>query len=267
MFLPGPSLATADLLRSMASEVKMLRGDAGWRDSCYGESMHDAWVEVVAGAPVAGQARMMAAVAGYARLIGPGVADDARVLAAMRAVPRVEYVTPAYRADAEADTALPIAHGQTISQPTIVALMTHLLDVERGDRVLEVGTGSGYQAAVLSRLGARVFTIEIVPALAEAARARLARLGHADVAVRAGDGWAGWPEEAPFDAIIVTAAAPRVPDALLRQLKPGGRMVLPVGPAGGVQELRVVRKGRDGEVAVQPVTEVRFVPMTGNPQP
>lgn len=205
----------------------------------------------------------MTAVSGYARLIGPEEADDPRVLEAMRTVPRIAFVAPEWKAEAEADTALPIAHGQTISQPTIVALMTHLLQPEPDDRVLEVGTGSGYQAAILARLVARVFTIEIVPELAQSAAAVLKRQGHANVEVRAGDGWAGWPGEAPFDKIIVTAAPERVPDALVRQLKTGGRMVVPVGPRHEVQRLMLVEKDEAGRVTEKVVTDVRFVPMTG----
>lgn len=219
---------------------------------------------LLAAAPApTGQERMLAAIAGYARLIGPDEADDPRVLDAMRRVPRAAFVLPEWKGEAEADTALPIAHGQTISQPTIVALMTHLLRPRPTDRVLEVGTGSGYQAAVLSHLVADVFTIEIVPELARGAAAVLAKQGIGNVRVRVGDGWAGWAEEAPFDAIIVTAAPERLPPALLAQLKPGGRMVVPVGPSGGIQRLVLVEKDRAGRVREQPVTDVRFVPMTG----
>ncbi|WP_448584985.1 protein-L-isoaspartate(D-aspartate) O-methyltransferase [Thermaurantiacus sp.] len=227
----------------------------------------EAGPEAVIAAPPRGQERLLAAISGYARLIGPNVADDARVLAAMQSVPRLAFVDPAWRAEAEADTALPIAHGQTISQPTIVALMTHLLVPKPTDRVLEVGTGSGYQAAILSRLVAQVFSLEIVAELAEMAKTRLSRLGYRNVTVRAADGWAGWPDAAPFDAIVVTAATPRVPKALLRQLKPGGRLVIPLGPAGGIQVLTLVEKESDGRVRHTRVTDVRFVPMTGRPQP
>ncbi len=206
---------------------------------------------------------MMQQVAGYARLIDPGEADDQRVLDALAAVPRAEFVPEEWRHAASADAALPIAHGQTISQPTIVALMTHLLRVQPGDRVLEVGTGSGYQAAVLAAMGARVFSVEILPELAREAAARLTRLGYASVRVHVGDGGLGWPEEAPFDAIIVTAAAPTVPPALVAQLKPGGRLVIPVGPRDAVQQLLLVTRERDGRLAEQVVTDVRFVPLRG----
>ncbi len=207
--------------------------------------------------------QMVEKVAGYARLIGPEQADDPRVLAALAAVPRAEFVPAPWRHAAHDDSALPIAHGQTISQPTIVALMTHLLGVKPGDRVLEVGTGSGYQAAVLAAMGAEVVSVEIIPALAAEARERLARLGYRGVAVHTGDGGLGWPEAAPYDAIIVTAAAPRVPPALVAELRPGGRLVIPVGPEGGIQQLRLVEKAADGSLAERTVTDVRFVPLTG----
>ncbi|MGE3775291.1 MAG: protein-L-isoaspartate(D-aspartate) O-methyltransferase, partial [Gammaproteobacteria bacterium] len=158
---------------------------------------------------------------------------------------------------------LAIGHGQTISQPFIVALMSDLLEVVPGARVLEIGTGSGYQAAVLAELGARVWTIEIVPALAASARERLARLGYEQVTVRAGDGNLGWPEEAPFDGIIVTAAGP-VPPALLEQLAPGGRLVIPIGSTGGEQQLTVITRQDDGSFEHESKLPVRFVPLTGD---
>jgi protein-L-isoaspartate(D-aspartate) O-methyltransferase len=192
-----------------------------------------------------------------------GIADPA-VLAAMRAVPRHLFVSPDSRANAYEDHALPIGYGQTISQPYIVALMTELARVKRDQRVLEIGTGSGYQAAVLARLGAVVDSIEIVPALAEKARQTLANLGVARVRVRLGDGFRGWPEEAPFDAILLTAAPPGIPPPLLAQLKPGGRMVLPMGDAS--QTLLVVVKHADGSYEQTPIMPVRFVPMTGEAQ-
>jgi protein-L-isoaspartate(D-aspartate) O-methyltransferase len=185
---------------------------------------------------------------------------DPLTLAALRRVPRHALVPEGVRALAYADQPLPIGHEQTISQPYIVAFMTEALGLEGGERVLEVGTGSGYQAAVLAHIAAEVYTIEIVQPLAERARADLARLGYANVHVRAGDGYRGWPEAAPFDAVIVTAAAPRIPEPLVAQLKEGGRLVIPVG--GWMQQLRVLerREGRLREVARLPV---RFVPMTG----
>ena len=186
---------------------------------------------------------------------------DARVLAALRAVPRHEFVPEELRARAYEDSPLPIGHGQTISQPYIVAFMTEQLAPQPGQRVLEIGTGSGYQAAVLSQLVAEVFTIEIVEPLAARAAADLARLGCKNVQVRAGDGYQGWPEAAPFDAIIVTCAPEQVPEPLVRQLREGGRMVIPVGESGA-QELCVLEK-RGGKIERSAVLPVRFVPMTG----
>jgi len=187
---------------------------------------------------------------------------DPRVLAAMRQVPRHEFVPAAERAHAYEDRPLPIGEGQTISQPYIVALMTQLAGVGRGARVLEVGTGSGYQAAVLAACGAEVYSIEIVDALAKRAQQDLARLGIENVHVRSGDGYRGWPEAAPFDAIVVTAAAPQVPPALLSQLRTGGRLVIPVGETWHEQTLQVHTRTETG-FDVQDVVPVRFVPMTG----
>jgi protein-L-isoaspartate(D-aspartate) O-methyltransferase len=190
---------------------------------------------------------------------------DARVLTAMRSVPRHELVPADRRDEAYEDTPVPIGHGQTISQPYIVALMTQLARVGPGDRVLEVGTGSGYQAAVLAACGAEVWTIEIVDALAKRATHDLARLGFDRVHVRSGDGYRGWPEHAPFDAVVVTAAPPSVPAPLLEQLRVGGRLVIPVGEVGAVQSLEVHRRTETG-ITVERVTLVRFVPMTGEAQ-
>jgi protein-L-isoaspartate(D-aspartate) O-methyltransferase len=190
---------------------------------------------------------------------GRGVRDPL-TLAALRKVPRHEFVAPELAAEAYADHPLPIGHGQTISQPYIVAFMTEALGLRGGERVLEVGTGSGYQAAVLAEIAGSVFTVEIVKTLAEEARERLARLGYRNVQVRAGDGYRGWPEQAPFDGILVTAAAPRIPEPLKAQLKDGGRLVLPVGEA--YQEIVVVRR-RGEEFEERRVLPVRFVPMTG----
>lgn len=189
-----------------------------------------------------------------------GVTDD-RVLRAMRSVPRHEFVPEELRRLAYVNRPLPIGHGQTISQPYVVARMTELLELAPGEKVLEVGTGSGYQAAVLAELTDAVYSIEIVGELARTARQRLRRLGYDSVTVRHGDGYEGWPDEAPFEAIIVTAAPERVPDALVEQLARGGRMVLPVGPEGGRQVLTVVRKTVDGRVEREEVSVVRFVPM------
>jgi protein-L-isoaspartate(D-aspartate) O-methyltransferase len=186
-----------------------------------------------------------------------------RVMAAMAAVPREEFVLARYRHRAYDNTPLPIAAGQTISQPLIVALMTDLLDPQPGDVVLEVGTGSGYQAAVLAGLVDHVYGVEIVKELATGAADVLARLGYTNVTVRAGDGYAGWPEHAPFDGIIVTAAAGAIPPPLLQQLKPGGKLVIPVGEEHGYQELLLIEMGDDGEISERSVLPVRFVPLTG----
>jgi protein-L-isoaspartate(D-aspartate) O-methyltransferase len=187
------------------------------------------------------------------------------VALAMAKVPRHEFVPPALRRSAYANHPLPIGHGQTISQPTIVALMTDLMAVGADDTVLEVGTGSGYQAAVLSEVVTRgmVHTIEIVPELAETARRRLAALAYENVVVHTGDGYLGLPEEAPFAAIMVTAAAPEIPPPLLEQLAPGGRLVMPVGNHGATQWLTVVERNRDGKFDEEVVLPVRFVPLTG----
>jgi protein-L-isoaspartate(D-aspartate) O-methyltransferase len=185
---------------------------------------------------------------------------DARTLAALRKVPRHLFVPAPLVAQAYDDHPLPIGEGQTISQPYIVAFMTEALRLQGGEKVLEVGTGSGYQAAVLAEIAARVFTIEIVAPLAEQARQRLAELGYANVSVRSGDGYAGWPEEAPFDAIMITAAAPRIPEPLKAQLRDGGRMILPVGE--DYQELVLVTRKGD-RFDQERVLPVRFVPMTG----
>jgi len=195
------------------------------------------------------------------QIAGRGVAD-ARALDAMRRVERHLFVPPAMRAAAYGDHPLPIGHGQTISQPYIVALMTELAQVRPGARVLEVGTGSGYQAAVLALLAKEVYSIEIVEPLATEAAERLLRLGYRNVVVRAGDGYRGWPERAPFDAILVTAAPPELPQPLVDQLAVGGRLVAPIGPEGGDQLLVVVERTAAG-LTRRSVAPVRFVPMTG----
>jgi protein-L-isoaspartate(D-aspartate) O-methyltransferase len=186
-----------------------------------------------------------------------------RVLDAMGRVPRHRFVLPRWEAAAYEDGPLPINQGQTISQPYIVALMTQLADPKPGDRVLDIGTGSGYQAAVLAELGAEVYSIEIVPALAAEAKKRLAELKYDKVEVRAGDGYRGWPEKAPFKAIILAAAAPQVPKPLIEQLAAGGKLVIPVGEEGGAQDLLVITKQADGSVKRETVAPVAFVPMTG----
>ena len=186
------------------------------------------------------------------------------VVEALRAVPRHEFVDRYGLRSAYANQPLAIGHGQTISQPFIVALMTDLLDPEPGHRVLEIGTGSGYQAAVLAVLVEHVYTIEIIPALAETAARRLKDLGYENVSVKAGDGYYGWPEAAPFDGIIVTAVGPDIPEDLLSQLKPGGRMVLPVGTQYTAQNLTVVTKREEGSYSAREVLPVAFVPLTGD---
>ncbi len=186
---------------------------------------------------------------------------EKEVLEVMAAVPRHEFVPARHRDDAYDDTPLPIGYGQTISQPYMVAEMTRLLELDDGSRVLEVGTGSGYQAAVLAHLTPNVKTIEIVEPLAEAARKRLKRLGYDTVTVRHGDGYHGWPGDESFDAIIVTCATGQVPPPLVKQLKPGGRMVIPVGSRFATQHLMLVEKDADGEVRSRVLMAVRFVPL------
>ena len=223
-------------------------------------------VDAAGGLPdeAARRATMLAEIRATYRLAGTGTPDPL-VMEAMGRTRRHEFVPPELAAAAYDNRPLPIGSGQTISQPYIVALMTDLAQVKKRARVLEVGTGSGYQAAVLAEMGATVHTIEIVPALAATARERLARLGYAGVHVVAGDGYEGIPAHAPYDAILVTAGADHVPPALVRQLKAGGRMVIPVGDPFGYQELVVVEKAADGTVKERRVLAVRFVPLTREP--
>jgi protein-L-isoaspartate(D-aspartate) O-methyltransferase len=196
------------------------------------------------------------------QLASPGFEiRDARVLAAMEKVPRHEFVPQALRYRAYEDGPLPIGYGQTISQPFIVALMTATLELQPEDRILEIGTGSGYQAAVLAELAGEVYTMEIIEPLARNAAADLQRLGYTNVTVKTGDGTNGWPEAAPFDAIIVTCAPDHVPQRLVDQLREGGRMIIPVGLAGD-QTLYLLRR-RSGRMETHAVLPVRFVPMTG----
>ena len=187
---------------------------------------------------------------------------DARVMAAMADVPRHAFVPPSEASRAYVNNALPIGHGQTISQPYIVALMTDLLEPRPDHVVLEIGTGSGYQAAVLSRLVQQVYSIEVIPELAAEADERLRRLGYRNVSVKAGDGNAGWPEHAPYDGIIVTAVAAQVPQTLLTQLRNGGRMVVPVGESHS-QELMLVKKSAEGAISERSILPVAFVPLVG----
>lgn len=187
---------------------------------------------------------------------------DKKVLDAMGTVPRHLFVEAAVQTEAYEDYPLPIAAGQTISQPYIVALMTQCLELKGKEKVLEIGTGSGYQAAVLARLAAKVYSIEIHEGLAVKAAGLLRRLGYTNVEIRSGDGYFGWPEQAPFDAIIVTCAAGKIPEPLFKELKEGGRLVIPVGEQDGVQTLTLLRK-MNGKKKIEEITAVRFVPMTG----
>jgi len=196
---------------------------------------------------------------------GRGV-KDRQVLAAMGKVPRHLLVDDRYRTSSYADHPLPIGEGQTISQPYVVALMTEALGLKATDRVLEIGTGSGYQAAVLAEIVKEVYSIEIRQGLAERAATRLKELGYAKVRVKYGDGYFGWEEQAPFDAIIITAAVNHIPPPLIRQLKAGGRLILPLGSTGFYQTLTLVTKGKGGELDVRQLDPVRFVPMTGEAQ-
>ena len=186
-----------------------------------------------------------------------------KVMTAMANVPRSEFVPNSYLDAAFDNGPLPIGHGQTISQPYIVALMTDMLELEADDTVLEIGTGSGYQTAVLSQLCKQVYTIEYIPALADMARARLQRLGYDNIESISGNGYDGWPEYAPYDGIIVTAAASHIPKPLIEQLKPGGRLVIPVGRPHLYQELTLVEKNKAGEINIKEVLGVAFVPLQG----
>jgi protein-L-isoaspartate(D-aspartate) O-methyltransferase len=185
---------------------------------------------------------------------------DSRVLAAIKRVPRHEFVPASEKDMAYLNIALPIGHGQTISQPYIVALMTDLLALGSDAVVLEIGTGSGYQAAVLAQMVRQVYSVEIIPAIAAKAKARFTRLGITNIEVRVGDGYYGWPEHAPFDGIVVTAAAPQIPPLLVEQLKPGGRLVIPLGRPLDRQDLTVAEKSEDNQLSLRSVLPVAFVP-------
>lgn len=187
--------------------------------------------------------------------------DSERVLDALGRVPRERFVLPEYVDQAYGNYPLPIGHRQTISQPYVVALMSEVLDLQPGDRVLEIGTGSGYQAAILAELDCEVFTLEIIEDLAAGAAALLQDLGYERIHVLHGDGYLGWPEEAPFDKVIVTAAPEEIPAALVDQLRIGGKMIIPVGPQGAVQQLTLLEKRADGEVETTAIIPVAFVPM------
>ena len=187
-----------------------------------------------------------------------------RVMTAIERVPRHAFVAPEMERYAYDNGPLPIGYGQTISQPYIVALMTDLAEIESGFRVLEVGTGSGYQAAILAELAAEVYTVEIIPALERRSNEVLESLGYKNIHARVADGYFGWPEQAPFDAILVTAAAPRIPPPLVEQLRPGGRLVIPVGDFFYGQDLMLLEKNSRGEVKSTAVLAVAFVPLTGD---
>jgi len=199
------------------------------------------------------------------QLISRGI-KDARVLEAMKTTERHRFIPPDLEDEAYRDYPLPIGYGQTISQPYIVALMTELLALQGNEKVLEIGTGSGYQAAVLSKLAKEVYTLEIIPELAAEAKKKLEEMGCVNVRVIVGDGWEGLPLQGPFDAIMVTAAADTVPEALEKQLAPGGKLVIPVGPRGGVQELLLVTK-EEGHLKRKNITAVRFVPLVKEGEP
>jgi protein-L-isoaspartate(D-aspartate) O-methyltransferase len=188
-------------------------------------------------------------------------AFDGKVMAALARVPRHEFMSPKEVAFSYVNRPYAIGHGQTISQPYIVALMTDLLDIQSHHRILEVGTGSGYQTAVLASLANRVYSVEIIPQLADAARSRLARLGYGNVSLNTGDGGQGWAAEAPFDGIMVTAAALEMPPCLPEQLAPGGRLVIPLGETGGEQRLMLGLKDADGAIEIKSVLAVAFVPL------
>jgi len=194
------------------------------------------------------------------QMVARGI-TDASVLAVMKRVPRHLFVSSMLAHSAYGDFPLPIGENQTISQPYLVALMTELAQIRRGDKVLEIGTGSGYQAAVLAELAEQVFSIEILKSLGEQARKTLDATGYGKVKTRIGDGYNGWPEEAPFDVILVTAAPDKVPRPLLEQLKPGGRLIVPVGAQSSVQSLQRIRKTPTGQIVKEDVIPVRFVPL------
>lgn len=189
---------------------------------------------------------------------------SANVMEAMERVPRHEFVIPETLEHAYHNGPLPIGHGQTISQPYIVALMTDLAEIEETDKVLEIGTGSGYQSAILATIANQVYSVEIIPSLAESATERLRQLGYSNVETRCADGHLGWEEQAPFDAILVTAAATQIPDALVTQLKNSGRLIIPIGPPAGHQELIVVEKDAMGKTSQWSALPVAFVPLTGH---
>ena len=208
--------------------------------------------------------RLLEEITSYAAMTAMDTGRSAfsyRVMSALGKVDRHRFVSDDLIGCAYGNYPLPIGHGQTISQPYIVALMTDLLDLNETDIVLEIGTGSGYQAAVLAELVSHVYSVEVVEPLGIQARAKFQRLGYKNISVKIGDGWQGWPEHSPYDAVIVTAAAEKIPDALVEQLKPGGKIICPLGPAYGPQELVLANKHNNGSLTSQHVLPVRFVPL------
>ena len=257
-------------LHAMAIPILLLLSVAGaWRVGAQGPHPEPVSGQAAQSGPATGEDRQPGAADGreaerneMVRVIRSYGLNDRAVLEAMGQVPRHAFVPAEYRKRAYQDTPLPIGYGQTISQPFIVAEMTRLLQLNQESRVLEVGTGSGYQAAVLRRFTPHVYSVEIIEPLAAAAAARLSQLGY-EVRTRQGDGYFGWPEQSPFDAIVVTAAAGEIPPPLIDQLAAGGRMVIPVGPVFGTQSLMLVQKDPSGKVRTQSLMPVRFVPLTG----
>lgn len=189
-----------------------------------------------------------------------------RIMEAMSKVPRNKFVPPELERNAFSNGPLPIGFGQTISQPYIVALMTDLLEIGKNDAVLEIGTGSGYQTAILSLMAKKVYTVEVIPTLSEEAEARFKALHYCNIKALIGNGYEGWPEYAPYDGIIVTAAAPHIPDSLVKQLKPGGRCVIPVGLPFDRQELMLLEKHRNGQTELFKILDVAFVPLVDSPK-
>ncbi len=249
---PGPALASQDADNDIEEQPRQKQEDPNEKRVLPPDHNHPAFSE-----RIEERAKMVK------QQIQEREVNDPNVLAAMRVVPRHAFVREGEQRVAYADWPLPIGHGQTISQPYIVAFMTEALNLKAGSKVLEIGTGSGYQAAVCAEIAKEVYTIEIVEELAKSAAEKLKELGYHNVFVRAGDGFFGWPDKAPFDAIIGTAAAGRIPQPLIEQLQPGGRMILPMEGRLGFQYLVLITKDEKGELHKKNVMPVRFVPMTG----
>jgi protein-L-isoaspartate(D-aspartate) O-methyltransferase len=255
--LPGEATENA-MLRQLLHSVASRRGSGALRAcltalSCFG--CGELMSAVDDSSYVAARETML-----REQIAGRGIRDP-RVLEALRKVPRHLFIPAAERGRAYSDGPVPIGQGQTISQPYIVALMTELVRPQSGDRVLEIGTGSGYQAAVLAQLVSHVYTIELEDSLARTAAAVLRELKYDNVTVRTGDGYAGWPEHAPFDIVIVTAAPEQIPQPLIDQLKPGGRLIVPVGPRFSVQQLQLLEKDASGATTTRNISPVMFVPL------